>query len=71
MCIRDRFIPTAEKTGLILSIGEWVINEACRQMREWINAGQGHWTIAVNISALQFAHSGLVETCLLYTSRCV
>ncbi|KAG1311755.1 hypothetical protein G6F62_014368 [Rhizopus arrhizus] len=31
-------------------------------MREWINAGQGHWTIAVNISALQFAHASLVET---------
>ena len=58
----DQFIPTAEKTGLILSIGDWVINEACRQMRAWINAGQGHWTIAVNISALQFAHSSLVET---------
>ena len=58
----DQFSPTAEKTGLILSIGEWVINEACRQMREWIDAGQGHWTIAVNISALQFAHASLVET---------
>lgn len=31
-------------------------------MREWINAGQGHWTIAVNISALQFAHASTVET---------
>jgi EAL domain-containing protein (putative c-di-GMP-specific phosphodiesterase class I) len=39
-----------------------VINEACRQMREWIDAGQGNWTIAVNISALQFAHASLVET---------
>ena len=58
----DLFIPTAEKTGLILSIGDWVINEACRQMREWIDAGQSHWTIAVNISALQFAHASLVET---------
>ena len=58
----DQFIPTAEKTGLILSIGDWVINEACRQMREWIDVGQGHWTIAVNISALQFSHASLVET---------
>ena len=31
-------------------------------MREWIDAGQSHWTIAVNISALQFAHASLVET---------
>ena len=58
----DQFIPIAEKTGLILPIGEWVIDEACRQMRAWIDAGQRHWSIAVNISALQFAHAGLVET---------
>lgn len=58
----DKFIPVAEKTGLILAIGEWVINEACRQMREWIDMGHGQWNIAVNISSLQFAHVGLVHT---------
>jgi diguanylate cyclase len=58
----DQFIPWAEKTGAILSIGEWVLNEACRQMREWQNCGHVHWTIAVNLSSLQFGHAGLIQT---------
>ncbi|MCK9692094.1 putative bifunctional diguanylate cyclase/phosphodiesterase [Pseudomonas syringae] len=56
----DLFIAMAEKTGLIIQIGEWVLDEACRQMREWYAQGYSHWRIAVNLSALQFCHSGLV-----------
>ncbi|QVX15528.1 EAL domain-containing protein [Pseudomonas congelans] len=56
----DLFISMAEKTGLIIQIGEWVLDEACRQMREWYTQGYSHWRIAVNLSALQFCHSGLV-----------
>ncbi|KPY84591.1 EAL domain-containing protein [Pseudomonas syringae pv. tagetis] len=56
----DLFIAMAEKTGLIIQIGEWVLDEACRQMREWYTQGYPHWRIAVNLSALQFCHSGLV-----------
>ncbi|NAS98850.1 histidine kinase [Pseudomonas syringae pv. actinidifoliorum] len=56
----DLFIALAEKTGLIIQIGEWVLNEACRQMREWYTQGYPHWRIAVNLSALQFCHNGLV-----------
>ncbi|MBC3953812.1 putative bifunctional diguanylate cyclase/phosphodiesterase [Pseudomonas triticifolii] len=56
------FIELAEKTGLIIQIGEWVLDEACRQMREWFNEGYVHWRIAVNLSALQFCHAGLVNT---------
>ena len=58
----DQFIPLAEKTGAILAIGEWVLNEACRQMREWQDRGNIHWTIAVNLSSLQFGHAGLIQT---------
>jgi diguanylate cyclase (GGDEF)-like protein len=58
----DKFIGLAEKTGLIINIGEWVLNEACRQMRVWYEAGYNHWRIAVNLSALQFCHAGLVKT---------
>ncbi len=58
----DKFIGLAEKTGLIINIGEWVLNEACRQMRVWYDAGYSHWRIAVNLSALQFSHAALVKT---------
>jgi diguanylate cyclase (GGDEF)-like protein len=57
----DQFIPLAEKTGLIISIGRWVLDEACRQMSEWRELGFKNWSIAVNLSALQFNHQGLVE----------
>lgn len=57
----DQFIPLAEKSGLIVPIGEWVLDEACRQMRAWHDFGHTHWTIAVNLSPLQFNHTNLVE----------
>ncbi|MGE9550286.1 EAL domain-containing protein [Erwinia amylovora] len=58
----DVFLPLAEKTGLIVSIGNWVINEACRQLRSWHLQGNPQWSVAVNLSALQFEQAGLVET---------
>jgi diguanylate cyclase (GGDEF)-like protein len=58
----DEFIALAEKTGLIVPIGEWVLDEACRQMREWHDAGRHNWTIAVNLSPVQFGHPALMET---------
>lgn len=58
-----RFIPVAEDCGLIIALGEWVLRESCRQAREWqlIREAQGlsPVPVAVNISALQFRHSGL------------
>ncbi|MBP0599296.1 EAL domain-containing protein [Herbaspirillum sp. LeCh32-8] len=57
----DEFIALAERSGLIIPIGAWVLDEACRQMREWIRLGHADWKIAVNLSALQFADPNLLE----------
>jgi EAL domain-containing protein (putative c-di-GMP-specific phosphodiesterase class I) len=61
LILPDDFIPLAEKTGLIVSIGEWVLDEACRQMREWHRAGRQNWTMAVNLSPVQFGHPDLIQ----------
>jgi diguanylate cyclase (GGDEF)-like protein/PAS domain S-box-containing protein len=50
-----KFISLAEETGFILSIGEWVLDEACRQNKAWQTAGYPPVRVAVNVSALQFA----------------
>ena len=65
----ENFIELAEKTGLIIPIGEWVLNEACRQMRVWFDEGYSHWRIAVNLSSLQFCYSGLVDSVLSALER--
>jgi diguanylate cyclase (GGDEF)-like protein len=56
------FIPLAEDTGLILSIGSWVIHEACRQARQWQLAGLPFIRIAVNVSPLQFRQATLLNS---------
>jgi diguanylate cyclase (GGDEF)-like protein len=53
------FIPVAEETGLIISIGEWVINEACKQGAEWEKQGYKPVTISVNLSAKQLREERL------------
>jgi diguanylate cyclase (GGDEF)-like protein len=54
------FIPLAEKTGLILDIGRWVLNESCRQLMVWEKQGLAIPNVAVNLSATQFRSPGLL-----------
>ncbi|SDW18281.1 bifunctional diguanylate cyclase/phosphodiesterase [Thiocapsa roseopersicina] len=56
------FIPIAEESGLIHTIGDWVLNEACRRFREWTHAGIGPRRIAVNLSAHQLRNPALLDT---------
>lgn len=56
-----QFIPLAENTGLILSLGQWVLESACAQLLAWAsNPKTAHWTMAVNVSALQFSQADFV-----------
>lgn len=63
------FIPIAEETGMIVPIGEWVLNEACRQNQEWRNMGLRDIVVAVNLSPLQFQERNLTETISAALSR--
>ncbi len=57
------FVPLAEQTGLIIPIGRWVLQEACRQARGWHDAfpAAGPVRISVNLSGKQLAHPGLAD----------
>ncbi|WP_051798409.1 putative bifunctional diguanylate cyclase/phosphodiesterase [Catenuloplanes japonicus] len=56
------FIPLAEATGLIVPLGRWVLDQACRQLAEWIadHPEAAHLRMSVNLSPRQFQHTGLV-----------
>jgi diguanylate cyclase (GGDEF)-like protein len=57
-----QFVGVAEETGCIVPIGRWVIDEACRQQREWMDAGLRPARVSVNVSALEFRDPGLVDS---------
>jgi EAL domain-containing protein (putative c-di-GMP-specific phosphodiesterase class I)/CheY-like chemotaxis protein len=57
----DKFIRIAENSGLIVSIGEWVLRTACSQARKWQDEGLPEMTVAVNVSAVQFRQDGFCE----------
>jgi len=64
------FIPLAEETGLILPLGQWVLETACAQLVAWAaRAETAQLTLAVNVSARQFRHPGFVEQVLAILDR--
>lgn len=56
-----QFIPIAEETGLIVPIGNWVLEQACLQNKIWIEQGFGPLCVSVNISVIQFQQPGFVQ----------
>jgi len=54
------FIPVAERSGLIVPIGEWVLEQACMQAKRWLDRGVSSMTVAVNLSPVQFKHHDLL-----------
>jgi len=55
----NKFIPIAERSGLIHELGRWVMNEACRQVKEWQQTGIPDLVVAINISAVQFRRDNI------------
>jgi diguanylate cyclase (GGDEF)-like protein len=55
----DQFIPLAEQNGTIIAIGEWVLDQACKQLREWHDQGFTDLRMAVNLSTVQLHHAEL------------
>jgi diguanylate cyclase (GGDEF)-like protein len=66
----DEFIPLAEQTGLILSLGDWVLETACKQIAAWgLRKDTAHLTVAVNISARQLLNPDFVQNVLSTVER--
>ncbi|KJZ54430.1 putative bifunctional diguanylate cyclase/phosphodiesterase [Pseudomonas fluorescens] len=55
----DLFIPLAEQNGTIIAIGEWVLDQACKQLRDWHDQGFADLRMAVNLSTVQLHHAEL------------
>ncbi|QKE39336.2 putative bifunctional diguanylate cyclase/phosphodiesterase [Ferrovum myxofaciens] len=62
LILPEQFVRIAEDCGLIVSIGEWVLREACKQAKSWQDAGLSFTPVAVNISAAQFELTGFLES---------
>jgi diguanylate cyclase (GGDEF)-like protein/PAS domain S-box-containing protein len=61
LLLPGQFLTIAEDTGMIVAIGQWVLREACRQTREWLDAGLLAVPVAVNISSLEFRSQQFLE----------
>ena len=67
----DKFLPVAEESGLIVQVGAWAVDEACRRLRDW-DRRNGHgspFTLAVNLSARELTHPDVVTTVLTAVRR--
>lgn len=60
----DMFIPVAESTGMIVNLADWIFREACRQAAAWAEAGLDEIQIAINLSAVQFKRTNILERLL-------
>ena len=61
LLLPGHFLTIAEDSGLIVAIGQWVLREACRQTRAWLDAGLPAVPVAVNISSLEFRSEHFFE----------
>ncbi|WP_305644116.1 EAL domain-containing protein [Nitrosomonas sp.] len=62
LLLPEKFIPLAQEIGLIIDIGRWVLQQACRQAKLWHQTGYGSLSISVNISAIEFDQIELVNS---------
>ncbi|MDH5570939.1 MAG: EAL domain-containing protein [Gammaproteobacteria bacterium] len=65
----DRFIPVAEETGLILQIGEWVMDKVCKQIHSWKSQGYADIRVAINVSSIQFQRQDLAGMLKKYINK--
>jgi diguanylate cyclase (GGDEF)-like protein len=61
MAFPDEFFPSLEESGLVVPVGEWLLDKVCRQNKAWQDAGMPHLRVAVNLSARQFRQENLPE----------
>ena len=61
LVLPEKFISIAEQCGYIVPIGRWVLREACRQSRIWLNAGAAPLPVAINVSAVELRSKGFVQ----------
>jgi diguanylate cyclase (GGDEF)-like protein/PAS domain S-box-containing protein len=62
LLLPDQFLTIAENSGMIVAIGQWALHEACRQTRQWLDAGLPAVPVAVNISSLEFRSEQFLES---------
>ena len=62
LLLPGQFLTIAEDSGMIVAIGQWVVREACRQTREWLDAGLSAVPVAVNVSSVEFQSMQFVDS---------